>query len=375
MKILHTSDLHLGKNLLEESFFEDQKYILDEIIKIIKEEKVEAVLIPGDIYDKNIPSVDAVNLFNDFLNKLSNLKVETFITSGNHDSNDRLSFGSSLFNKLNIHIETEYSGKLAKYSMQDVDIYMLPFIKPFHLKGLMSEEEYEKIQTPTDMMKWVLANENIDKSKKNILLLHQFVINQGESLETSDSESSINVGTLDSIDVNTLDIFDYVAMGHIHGPQKVKRETVRYSGTPLKYSFSEVNQKKSVVIIDTEDMSIKLIPLKPLRNLRVIRGYFKDIMDMQPCDDLIRIELLDEATAIISPMENLKRRFKNAISLAFIDKNYNSKEVLNSDNLLVEEKTPIEIFSEFFVKQNNRELIEDENKILKEIIDEIEGEK
>lgn len=375
MKILHTSDLHLGKNLLEESFFEDQKYILDEIIKIIKEEKVEAVLIPGDIYDKNIPSVDAVNLFNDFLNKLSNLKVETFITSGNHDSNDRLSFGSNLFNKLNIHIETEYNGKLAKYSIEDVDIYMLPFIKPFYLKGLMSEEEYSKIENPTDMMKWIIQNEDIDKNRKNILMLHQFVINQGENLETSDSESTINVGTLDSIDVNTLDVFDYVAMGHIHGPQKVKRETVRYSGTPLKYSFSEVNQNKSVVILDTEDMSIDLVPLKPLRNLKVIRGNFEDIMEMQPCDDLIRVELLDDATSIISPMENLKRRFKNAISLAFIDKNYNSEEVLNTENLLVEEKNPIELFGEFFLKQNSRELTEEENKILKDVIDEIEGEK
>ena len=375
MKILHTSDLHLGKKLLEESFYEDQKYILDEIIKIIEEEKVDAVLIPGDIYDKNIPSIEAVNLFNDFLNKLSNLKVETFITSGNHDSNDRLSFGSNLFNKLNIHIETEYNGKLAKYSIEDVDIYMLPFIKPFYLKGLMSEEEYSKIENPTDMMKWIIQNEDIDKNRKNILMLHQFVINQGENLETSDSESTINVGTLDSIDVNTLDVFDYVAMGHIHGPQKVKRETVRYSGTPLKYSFSEVNQNKSVVILDTEDMSIDLVPLKPLRNLKVIRGNFEDIMEMQPCDDLIRVELLDDATSIISPMENLKRRFKNAISLAFIDKNYNSEEVLNTENLLVEEKNPIELFGEFFLKQNSRELTEEENKILKDVIDEIEGEK
>ena len=375
MKILHTSDLHLGKKLLEESFYEDQKYILDEIIKIIEEEKVDAVLIPGDIYDKNIPSIEAVNLFNDFLNKLSNLKVETFITSGNHDSNDRLSFGSNLFNKLNIHIETEYNGKLAKYSIEDVDIYMLPFIKPFYLKGLMSEEEYSKIENPTDMMKWIIQNEDIDKNRKNILMLHQFVINQGENLETSDSESTINVGTLDSIDVNTLDVFDYVAMGHIHGPQKVKRETVRYSGTPLKYSFSEVNQNKSVVILDTEDMSIDLVPLKPLRNLKVIRGNFEDIMEMQPCDDLIRVELLDDATSIISPMENLKRRFKNAISLAFIDKNYNSEEVLNTENLLVEEKNPIELFGEFFLKQNSRKLTEEENKILKDVIDEIEGEK
>lgn len=375
MKILHTSDLHLGKKLLEESFYEDQKYILDEIIKIIEEEKVDAVLIPGDIYDKNIPSIEAVNLFNDFLNKLSNLKVETFITSGNHDSNDRLSFGSNLFNKLNIHIETEYNGKLAKYSIEDVDIYMLPFIKPFYLKGLMSEEEYSKIENPTDMMKWIIQNEDIDKNRKNILMLHQFVINQGENLETSDSESIINVGTLDSIDVNTLDVFDYVAMGHIHGPQKVKRETVRYSGTPLKYSFSEVNQNKSVVILDTEDMSIDLVPLKPLRNLKVIRGNFEDIMEMQPCDDLIRVELLDDATSIISPMENLKRRFKNAISLAFIDKNYNSEEVLNTENLLVEEKNPIELFGEFFLKQNSRKLTEEENKILKDVIDEIEGEK
>ncbi len=369
MKILHTSDLHLGKNLSEESFYEDQKFILDEIVDIVKEKEINVVMIPGDIYDKSIPSSEANMLFDNFLTNLSKMNVKVLITSGNHDSNERLSFGSKIFNEFNIHIVTSYEGQIEKLSIDDVDFYLLPFLKPFHLKHLMDEKEYETINNSNDMIKWILSRENIDKNKKNILLAHQFVMWDGKPPEQCDSESISlnNVGTLDAIDVNLLDDFDYVALGHIHRPQKIKRNTVRYSGTPLKYSFSEVNDKKSVVIIDTNDIeNIELLELKPHRNMQVLRGTFEEVMNMKPTDDIIKVELEDENT-IISPMEEIKKRFKNAIALVFVNK-YESKDDVALKEIK-EDASPYELFSSFFNEQNGREMNPDENEYIKTVIE------
>ncbi len=369
MKILHTSDLHLGKNLSEESFYEDQKYILDEILNIVKERAIKVVMIPGDIYDKSIPSSEASMMFDKFLTNLSKMNVTILITSGNHDSNERLSFGSKIFHELNIHIVTSYEGQMEKISMDDVNFYLLPFLKPFHLKHLMEEKEYEKIKNSNDMMKWILNREKIDKSKKNILLAHQFVMWNGKLPEQCDSESiSINnVGTLDAIDVNLLDDFDYVALGHIHRPQKIKRETVRYSGTPLRYSFSEVNDKKSVVILDTDDIkNIELLELKPLRNMQVLRGTFEEIMNQKPSDDIIKVELEDENT-ILSPMEEIKQRFKNAISLVFVNK-YDSNGAFQSKERK-EDASPYELFHSFFAEQNGRDMTQEEDEYIKSVME------
>lgn len=375
MKILHTSDLHLGKNLSEESFYDDQKYILDEITNIVKEKEINVVMIPGDIYDKSIPNIEASIMFDKFLTDLSKMNVIVLITSGNHDSNERLSFGSKIFNEFNIHIVTSYEGQIEKISINDVNFYLLPFLKPFHLKHLINEKEYEKINNSNDMMKWILNREKIDKSKKNILLAHQFVMWDGKLPEQCDSESiSINnVGTLDAIDVNLLDDFDYVALGHIHKPQKIKRDTVRYSGTPLKYSFSEVNDKKSVVIIDTDNIdNIELLELKPLRNMKILRGTFEEVMNMKPSDDIIKVELEDENT-IISPMEEIKQRFRNAIALVFINKYQSNSETGLKE--IKEDASPYELFNLFFTEQNGREMSKEEDDYIKSIIETLkEGE-
>lgn len=369
MKILHTSDLHLGKNLSEESFYEDQKYILDEIIKIVKENDVKVVMISGDIYDKSIPSSDAELLLDNFLTQLSKINVTVLMISGNHDSSERLSYGAKIFNNFNIHIVTKYEGKIPKVLIEDVDFYMLPFLKPFHLKHLMNDEEYSKISNSNDMMKWILDHEKIDKTRKNILMCHQFVMWNGKMPEQCDSESiSLNsVGTLDAIDANLFDDFNYVALGHIHRPQKVKRDTLRYSGTPLKYSFSEVNDKKGVVIIDSENIdNIKLIELKPLRNMQVLKGTFDEVMNMKPSDDIIKVELEDENT-IISPMEEIRKRFKNALSLVFINRN---KQIENEEQKEIkDDATPYELFETFFKEQNGREMDEEEQKYIKMIIE------
>lgn len=375
MKILHTSDLHLGKNLSEESFYDDQKYILDEITNIVKEKEIKVVMIPGDIYDKSIPSSEASMMFDKFLTNLSKMNTKILITSGNHDSNERLSFGSKIFNEFNIHIVTSYEGQIAKIEIEDVNFYLLPFLKPFHLKNLMDEKEYEKINNSNDMMKWILNREKLDKSKKNILLTHQFVMWNGKLPEQCDSEniSLNNLGTLEAIDVNLLDDFDYVALGHIHRPQKIKRDTVRYSGTPLKYSFSEVNDKKSVVIIDTDNIdNIELVELKPLRDMKVLKGTFAEIINMKPSNDIIKVLLNDENT-IISPMEDIKQRFKNAIALVFINKCDS-----NNDSKLKEIKenaSPYELFKAFFTEQNGRDMNNEEDEYLKSIIKSLKEDK
>lgn len=375
MKILHTSDLHLGKNLSEESFYNDQKYILDEITKIVKEKNIHVVMIPGDIYDKSIPSSEASMMFDKFLTDLSKMNVKVLITSGNHDANERLAFGSKIFNEFNIHIVTSYEGQMEKVCIDDVHFYLLPFLKPFHLKHLMDEQEYEKINNSNDMMRWILDREKIDKSKKNILLAHQFVMWDGKLPEQCDSESISlnNVGTLDAIDVNLLDDFDYVALGHIHRPQKIKRETIRYSGTPLKYSFSEVNDKKSVVIIDTDNIEkIELLELKPLRNMQILKGTFEEIMNMKPSDDIIKVELEDENT-IISPMEEIKHRFKNAIALVFTNKDASNHETVLKE--IKEDASPYELFKSFFKEQNGRDMNKDEDEYIKSVIQSLkEGE-
>lgn len=232
----------------------------------------------------------------------------------------------------------------------------------------MDEKEYESINNSNDMMKWILSRENIDKTKNNILLAHQFVMWNGLLPEQCDSESISlnNVGTLDAIDANLFDDFDYVALGHIHRPQKIKRDTIRYSGTLLKYSFSEVNDKKSVVIIDTDDINnIELVELKPLRNMQVLKGTFEEVMNMKTCDDIIKVELKDENT-LISPMEEIKKRFKNAISLVFVNKyDLNNTELSE----IKEDASPYELFNQFFKEQNNREMNEEEDKYIKSIIE------
>ncbi|MBQ3384910.1 MAG: exonuclease SbcCD subunit D [Erysipelotrichaceae bacterium] len=373
MKVMHTSDLHIGRVLMEESLLEDQQHILDEIIRIAREEKAEVLMISGDIYDKSIPSAEAVRLFNDFLVKLSELDCEVLMIRGNHDSADRLNFGSQLFDRLNIHIVSEYNGHIARFSKGDVDFYMLPFIKPFHLKGYLSEEEYAAVRNSSDMMKAVLERETIDKNRTNILMMHRFV-KAGEKLpELSDSESQLSVGTLDPVDSSLLDQFDYVALGHIHKPQIIKRDTVRYCGTPMKYSFSEASNVNGVVIFDTDTREIKIVELKPLREMRNIKVTYEEAMKLPDSDDLMRIELQDEPL-VSSPLDNLKRKFPNLLSLVPLRHQQQSKGIFAHRTEISSRDTPETLFAEFFEMQEGRKLNENEEKYFRSIIEELREE-
>ncbi len=364
MRILHTSDLHLGRSLLEESLYLDQRHMLLNIIKIIDDYEIDAIIIAGDVYDKNVPSVEAVNMLNDFLNKLVERGIKTFIISGNHDSNDRLKYGRELFSKVNIHIEVEYKGSISKYTYGDVCIYLLPFMKPFHLKNFISDKEYEDIKTSQDMISWILAHEEIDDSKKNILVAHQFVISGNNSIDNTHLRD-FNVGTIDAIDSHVFDDFDYVALGHIHKGYFVEGNKIRYSGSPLKYSFNDIGNFNSVVILDTDNMETSVVEIEPLRKLRVIRGYFNDIMKLNDSDDLIRIELND-LDNLISPMEVLKGKFPNALSLGFVSKqdgsNVSDYEMVKMDSLL-------DLFNNFYEVQNGCKMSDEEYKYFEKIVD------
>ena len=380
MKLMHLSDLHLGKLVLEQSMIDDQKYILNQIIDIVKKEKVDIVLIAGDVYDKSIPTIEAVNLFSDFLTRLYKLKVLVFVISGNHDSKDRLSFGNELFVDNGIYIEGIFNGNLRCETINDkygkLNIYMLPFIKPVEIKRFYRDEI---IDTYEDAIKCILKHSSINKSERNIIMVHQFVTSLGEAVIRSDSES-ISLGGIDNIDVTLFKDFDYVAMGHIHGPQKVGRETVRYSGSPLKYSFSEVNQKKSVCIIEFNskgDINISKIPLIPIRDMRVIKGPFdklisKEIVNLENKNDYLDVILTDD-DYIINAIGKLRKFYPNILKLEY-ENRISSNDV--SDNIDIDKSnmSPIDLFSEFYKMQNGIELPAKKKKIIEEVIKEVSDE-
>ena len=277
MKIIHLSDLHIGKRVLGYSMLENQKYILDRIVEIIEDEKPDVVAIAGDVYDKTNPSEEAVNLLDDFLVRLSKLDAEVFVLSGNHDSPEKIAFASRLRDASGIHMSPVYNGMLSSYKLTDeygdVNIYMLPFIKPLHVRRYYPEAI---ISNYTDAVKVALDKMNIDSSKRNILIAHQFVTGS----KTCDSE--ISVGGIEKVDADCFLPFDYVALGHIHTPQDVVKNKIRYCGTPLKYSFSEEKQNKSVTVIEIKekgDVKVTLRELKPLYDSVVVTGTFEDIME------------------------------------------------------------------------------------------------
>ena len=380
MKLMHLSDLHLGKLVLEQSMIDDQKYILNQIIDIVKKEKVDIVLIAGDVYDKSIPTIEAVNLFSNFLTKLYKLKVLVFVISGNHDSKDRLSFGNELFVDNGIYIEGIFNGNLRCETINDkygkLNIYMLPFIKPVEIKRFYPDEI---IDTYEDAIKCILKHSSINKSERNIVMVHQFVTSLGEDVIRSDSES-ISLGGIDNIDVTLFKDFDYVAMGHIHGPQKVGRETARYSGSPLKYSFSEVNQKKSVCIIEfnsKEDINISKIPLIPIKDMRVIKGPFdklisKEIVNLENKNDYLDVILTDD-DYIINAIGKLRKFYPNILKLEYENK-ISSNEVLDNIDIDKSNMSPIDLFSEFYKMQNGIELSVKKKKIIEEVIKEVNDE-
>lgn len=373
MKFIHMSDLHLGKHINQFSMLEDQKYIFNEIVEIIKKEKPNALLLSGDIYDKPIPPVEAVNLLDDFLSKIALEKIPVLIISGNHDSPDRLGFGSSLMKSSQIYISQVYDGNIQCVTLEDengpVNFYLLPYIKPSTVRQVFPEE---KINSFNDAVKLALSKLSLNKDERNVLLAHQFVT----GAQTCESEE-LFVGGSENVDAYLFDDFDYVALGHIHGPQKVGRESIRYCGTPLKYSFSEVNHKKGLCLVELGkkgDFNCTSIPLKPLHEMRKLKGTFQEIMfgpesKASNKDDYLHITLTDEMD-VPEGYGRLSSVYKNLISMDYD----NSRTRANQDMTLLDNiKTvkPLELFEEFFEKQNNKKMTEDQKNFMEKLIEEI----
>lgn len=377
MKFLHLSDLHLGKRLNEYSMLEDQEYILREILAIADREMPDGILIAGDVYDKSVPSAEAVTLLDSFLNSLSKRGFKVYIISGNHDSPERMAFGSQLMVQSGIHIARVYDGNVAPIVLEDsfgkVNIYLLPFIKPIHVRRFYEDA---KIESYTDAMRVAIENMKIDTSERNILVTHQFVT----GATRSDSEE-ISVGGTDNVDASVFEDFDYVALGHIHSPQNCGSEKIRYCGTPLKYSFSEVNDKKSVTVVEIGEkgnLEVRTLPLKPLRDLAEIRGKYDDIMaksfyeNTSYTSDYMRITLTDEED-IIDAIGKLRVVYKNLMTIDYDNKRTRSVGIIDGA-VDVDKKSPLELFEEFYEYQNGSKMSEEQKEFVQMLLERIQEE-
>ncbi len=380
MKIAHISDLHLGKSIYNYPIWEDQKDILQKITDILKKEQVGALLIAGDVYDKAIASTEAVKIFDAFIVNLSKAQIKVFIISGNHDSGERISFGADLMALSGVHIAkplTKSTKDIQPFILKDefgpIHIYLLPFIKPIHVKVAFETDE---IESYTQAVKTVIDAMQVDTRVRNILVAHQFVT----GATRCDSEL-VSVGGSDNVDSSAFDVFDYVALGHLHGPQHIERETVRYCGSPLKYSFSEIKHTKSVTILDLREkgtIQLKTIPLNPLRDWQEIKGTYEEIMKKEFYEklnrqDFFRITLTDEED-VPNAIEKLRTVYPHVVVLAYDNK----RTAANGEVGTLEEaerKTPFEIFAEFYQKQNNQPLSEQQSVYMRNLIEKIWEEK
>lgn len=380
VRFLHLADLHIGKRLNEFNLIEDQTYILDQIVEIAQAEQVGGVLIAGDVYDKSQPSIEAVELLDDFLTRLTSLGLSVCMISGNHDSPERLSFGSRMLEKTNLYVAGGFDGQLKKIRLADthgpLNVYLLPFLKPPQIRPFFQG----KIETYDQAIQAVLRTGALDKNERNILIAHQFVVSGDILPERSDSETMI-VGGLDAVDASLFTDFDYVALGHLHRPQRIGLETIRYGGSPLKYSFSEARQDKQVTLADLGpkgQIKLEHFPLKPKRDLREIKGPLAELLrlgleEREGSKDYLRITLTDEEE-IYDALGQLRPVFPNLMVLEF----ENSRTQFGSQAQMaaagdLAEKSPLELFASFYELQNGRELKEEEIAILEEVFQEAGG--
>ena len=374
MKLIHLSDLHIGKRVNEVSMIEDQEYILTQILHIIDEEKADAVLITGDVYDKSVPSAEAVTLFDDFLCRLAKRQIPALIISGNHDSAERLAFGNRLFETSGIHISPVYNGKVESVILSDehgeVSFWLLPFVKPAHVKRYFPDAG---IESYTDAIRVAIEHMHINKNERNVLLTHQFVT----GASTCESEE-MSVGGSDNVDASVFDDFDYVALGHIHGPQNIGSNRVRYCGTPLKYSFSEATHYKSVTVVELGDkgnLNLRTIPLTPRHDMREIRGAFAELTDkafysVTTTDDYLHIILTDEED-VPEAMGRLRVIYPNLMKLTYDNTRTRTNQIVGSAED-VKRKSPLDLFEELYETQNNQSMSEEQRAFALELIESIQ---
>ena len=372
MKLLHLSDLHLGKRVNEFSMLADQQYILAKILQIVDDEQPDAVLIAGDVYDKSVPPVEAVELLDGFLVKLAQRNIPVYIIGGNHDSPERLAFCNRLIDAGGIHISPAYGGEVRPLTLTDgygkVNIYMLPFVKPANVRRFFPERQ---IESYTDALRTAIAEMHVNETERNVLVTHQFVTGAARS----DSEE-ISVGGADNVDLSVFDPFDYVALGHIHGAQNISSPRVRYCGTPLKYSFSEAKQQKSVTVAELKEkgsLEIRTVPLVPDRDMHEITGTYAEVSSKSYYEnttyrsDYMHITLTDE-TDVPDAMAKLRVIYKNLMTLSYDNMRTRARAELGAATE-AERKTPLELFAEFYEKQNGAPMDEEQKTFVKKLIE------
>ena len=374
MKLIHLSDLHIGKRVNELPMIDDQKYILDKIVEIIDDEQPQAILICGDVYDKSVPSAEAVCLFDKFLSHLAQQKIPVLIISGNHDSPERLSFGNRLLERAGVHISSVYEGKTESVTLTDdhgdVTFWLLPFIKPAHVKRFQEEKS---IESYTDALRAAVEQMAVDPSRRNVLLTHQFVTG---ALPCESEE--LSVGGTDNVDASVFDDFDYVALGHIHGPQNVGDHRIRYCGTPLKYSLSEEHHHKSVTVVELGEkgqLEIQLRPLIPRRDLRTIQGAFADLISKTSyagtnVEDYLHIVLTDEDD-IPEAVGRLREIYPNLMKLSYDNTRTRNTQIVGGAQD-VQYKSPLTLFEELYELQNNQPMTEQQRSYVRDLIESIE---
>ena len=373
MKIIHLSDLHLGKRVHEFSMLDDQRYILKQILEHVAEEHPDVVILAGDIYDKPVPPAEAVQLFDQFLCGLAEQSVEVMIISGNHDSAERIAFGGKLMEHSGVHVSPVYDGDVKPVELEDaygiVQFFLLPFIKPIHVRRGYAEEE---IESYTDAMRTAISHMERNADARQVLVTHQFVT----GAERSDSEE-ISVGGTDNVDVTVFDGFDYVALGHIHRPQKVGRETVRYCGSPLKYSFSEAGHEKSVSIVELKEkgnIHVRTVPLRPCHDLREIRGTYMEVTSRSfyegmARDDYFHITLTDE-TDVPNAIGKLRVIYPNLMKLDYDNARTRGSFQVEA-TVDVEHLSPMELFSRLYEKQNRQPMTGEQAAFMQGLIEKI----
>ena len=389
MKLIHTADLHIGKSVCEHSMLDEQRFILANILEVVATEKPDALLIAGDVYDKSVPSAEAVAVLDEFLVQLSKTGTKVFVLSGNHDSAERIAFGGRIMADRGVYMSPVYSGAFMPVTLKDelgeVDVWMLPFVRPATVRAcLESDDDRAQVTDYTSATRMAIAQMKFADGRRNVLLAHQFVT----GAERSDSEES--VGGLDNVDALVFEGFDYVALGHIHKPQNVAKDAagvarVRYSGTPLKYSLSEKDHKKSLTVVELggktqsglADISVREIPLKPAHDVREIRGTFAELVSPEyqrkqvaeglKLDDYVYVKLTDENDV---PNAALKLRgiYPNLMMLDYDNERTRNQRITVGDTK-VEQRTPMELFEEFFTDMTKRELNEEESKFVQDIIE------
>ncbi len=374
---MHLADLHLGKRVNGFSMMEDQEYILNRILEIMEEEQPDGLLIAGDVYDKTIPPAEAVRRMDDFLTAVAAKHVPVFLISGNHDSAERVAFGHQLMQGSGIWISPVYDGTIRHHTLEDrwgeVNIYLIPFLRPSVVRSFFPDVEIEDY---TDALRTIIEDLQVDTSRRNVVLAHQFVTAAGALPETCESEQ-LSVGGLDRVDGSVFSPFDYTALGHLHGPQRVGSETIRYAGSPLKYSFSELHQKKSVTVAELREKGeteIRQIPLQPRREMIELRGTFEEILEEARKKGELQTDyyhmILTDETDVVDALSRLREYYPNIMLLDYDNRRTRSqKEVEQLDR--VEERTPGELFAALYEQQNGQEMDSDRKEYLDGLIREI----